>query len=91
MLERSSHCPHVAGPAQDVGSFVSLNPWWPLPPPTDQPAFSSSCVLPLSFMGLVIGKFQLEVIKPVTVHSVWLLWGTRGEKLRVYRPAPGGL
>ena len=44
MLERSSHCPHVAGPAQDLGSCARLRPLWPLPPPTDQPAFPSSCV-----------------------------------------------
>lgn len=64
-----------------VPSFVAS------PPPAHRPAFSLAWVLPLSSIGLVTGKFQLKVAEPVAVHPLWRLWGAKGRRVSMYRPA----
>lgn len=85
-LAREGPAPAWLSLWHDVGSFTCLSPLWPPPPPAHQPAFSLACVLPLSSISLVIGKFQQKVIEPVTVHPVCWLRGTKGRRVRMYRP-----
>lgn len=87
-MARAGPAPARLGLWHDEGSFTCLGPLWPLPPPAHQPAFSLACVLPLSSVSLVTGKFPLQVIEPVTSHPVWLLRGTKGRRVRMYRPTP---
>lgn len=78
LLERSSPHPSMAGPvALQAHSHVLLFLFLSLLPQTSQP---SPCLVfcLLSFMSLMIGKFQ--VIEPGTTHPMWemlswILWG----------------
>ena len=92
VLSRSNPCPRD-GRARGVPDRQPPVLAFGASPPADQPGFSLSCVLPLSFMCLVIGKFQLKVVESVTVRPPsgevlsWVFWGNkRADEVRKYRP-----
>lgn len=71
-------------------SCVLVLPRLSLLPQTSQSSLLS-CVWPLSSTSLVIGKFQLNVTEPVTIHPVqevlsWIFWGPQGKRVRMSRP-----
>ena len=89
---RSDPCPRD-GRAQGVPDCQPPVLAFGASPPTDQPGFSLSCVLPLSFMCLVIGKFQPKVVESVTIRPPsgevlsWVFWGNgREDEVRKCRP-----